>query len=139
MNPPQLPLDRPTFERDLAELEARFEDLEPEFELVVRDPALGLKGYVVVWSTLNAIGGPLGRCGKGGTRITPSLSLEEVRMLPQLATYTDQERLEGVYPQFAALLDEDEVEEWWAAVDSATAANTAFISQPMHSAVGTKR
>jgi glutamate dehydrogenase (NAD(P)+) len=81
MNPPHQPPDRPTFERDLADLETRFEDLEPEFELVVRDPALGLKGYVVVWSTLNAIGGPLGQCGKGGTRITPSLSLEEVRML----------------------------------------------------------
>ena len=64
--------------------------------------------------------------------------LDDVQMLPQLATYTDEERLEGLYPQFAALLDEDEVEEWWSAVDSATASNTAFISQPMHSAVGTR-
>ena len=81
MNLPHQPPDRSTFKRELADLEARFEDLQPELELVVRDPALGLKGYVVVWSTLNAVGGPLGRCGKGGTRITPSLSLQEVRML----------------------------------------------------------
>ena len=65
--------------------------------------------------------------------------LKDVQMLPQLATYTDRERLEGVYPQFAALLDSRERDEWWTAVQAATAEGTAFISQPMHSAVGTKR
>ncbi len=64
--------------------------------------------------------------------------LENVRMLPQLAIYIDRERLEGLYPQFAALLDDDEVEEWWAAVEAATEARTAFIAQPMHSAAGVK-
>ena len=57
-------------------------------------------------------------------------------MLPQLATYTDKERLEGQYPQFAALLDPEEVDEWWQAVKLADADGTAFISQPFHSAVG---
>jgi ubiquinone/menaquinone biosynthesis C-methylase UbiE len=64
--------------------------------------------------------------------------LADVQSIPQLATYTDRERLEGLYPQFAALLDGDEVGEWWSAVESATAAGSVFISQPMHSAVGTR-
>ena len=64
--------------------------------------------------------------------------LTDVEMLPQLATYTDTERLEGQYPQFAALLDPEEVDEWWQAVKLANAEGTAFISQPFHSAVGIK-
>jgi glutamate dehydrogenase (NAD(P)+) len=36
---------------------------------------------VVVWNTGISIGGPLERCGKGGTRITPTVSLPEVGML----------------------------------------------------------
>ena len=64
--------------------------------------------------------------------------LTDVEMLPQLATYTDKERLEGQYPQFAALLDPEEVDEWWQAVKLGDADGTAFISQPFHSAVGIK-
>lgn len=59
----------------LAELESRFAALAPELELTVRDPELGVEGYVVVWTTLTAREGPLGRLGKGGTRITPQTTL----------------------------------------------------------------
>lgn len=73
------------FER-LAELDKSFNRLQPELELTVRDPELDLEGYVVVHSTLAARGGPLGRCGKGGTRITPQVSLDEVKMLARIMT-----------------------------------------------------
>ena len=72
---------REDFFSELAALDSRFNQLAPELELTVRDPALGVEGYVVVWTTLAAVGGPLGRCGKGGTRITPAVSLEEIKML----------------------------------------------------------
>ena len=68
----------------LADLENRFSDLSPELELTVRDPELGVEGYVVVWTTLTAVGGPLGRCGKGGTRITPTTTLDEIKMLARI-------------------------------------------------------
>jgi glutamate dehydrogenase (NAD(P)+) len=70
----------------LAELEERFEQCRPELELTVRDPEIGLEGYVVVHSTRAARGGPLGTIGKGGTRITPQTSLEEVAMLAKTMT-----------------------------------------------------
>jgi glutamate dehydrogenase (NAD(P)+) len=73
--------DAGSFAKKLAEGAARFNALEPELQLSVRDPQLGVEGHVVVWCTQNAIGGPLGRCGKGGTRIAPSVTLDEVRML----------------------------------------------------------
>ena len=58
-----------------------FEAMQPELEATLRDPALGVEGYVVVWNTGISVGGPLERCGKGGTRITPAVSLDEVKML----------------------------------------------------------
>ena len=45
-------------------------------EVTLRDPALGVEGYVVVWNTGISVGGPLERCGKGGTRITPTVIAE---------------------------------------------------------------
>jgi glutamate dehydrogenase (NAD(P)+) len=74
-------IDSESFRRSLAELENQFNSLEPELELTVHDHELDVEGHVVVWCTRNAIDGPLGRCGKGGTRITPTLTLDEVRML----------------------------------------------------------
>ncbi len=74
-------MTREEFYKNLKALDERFNSLKPELEVVVRDPALDLEGYVVVWSTLAAVDGPLGRCGKGGTRITPDVSLNEVGML----------------------------------------------------------
>ena len=65
-----------SFRRSLAELENQFNALEPEVELTVADSELDVEGHVVVWCTRNAIDGPLGRCGKGGTRITPSLDTQ---------------------------------------------------------------
>lgn len=69
------------FLKELHELQARFESLEPELWVTVRDPDLGVEGYIVVWTTLNAIGGPLGRIGKGGTRITPTVTIDEIGRL----------------------------------------------------------
>ena len=57
------------FLNELHHLQARFDALKPELWLTVRDPEHGVEGYVVVWTTLNAIGGPLGRTGKGGTGV----------------------------------------------------------------------
>ncbi|MES2729319.1 MAG: Glu/Leu/Phe/Val dehydrogenase dimerization domain-containing protein [Pseudomonadota bacterium] len=59
----------------------RFQDLAPELELTLRDPEMGVEGYVVVWNTGISAGGPLEFSGKGGTRITPTLTLDEVKML----------------------------------------------------------
>jgi glutamate dehydrogenase (NAD(P)+) len=73
--------ERKAFYAELASLQAYFEAMQPELEVTVRDPALGIEGYVVVWNTGISVGGPLERCGKGGTRITPTVSLQEVKML----------------------------------------------------------
>ena len=69
------------FLNELHHLQARFDALKPELWLTVRDPEHGVEGYVVVWTTLNAIGGPLGRTGKGGTRITPTVTIDEIGRL----------------------------------------------------------
>lgn len=69
------------FYRDLNALKDRFAAMQPELEMTVRDPAMGVEGYVVVWNTEISIGGPLERAGKGGTRIVPTLSMDEVKML----------------------------------------------------------
>ena len=70
-----------SFRRSFLEMEQRFNALEPEAELTIHDPDHLVEGHVVVWCTQNAVNGPLGRCGKGGTRIRPDLNLDEVRML----------------------------------------------------------
>ena len=69
------------FLTQLENLKQRFAAMKPEFEVTVRDPALGVEGHVVVWNTKISAGGPLQFSGKGGTRITPNLTLDEVRML----------------------------------------------------------
>lgn len=79
-------MDNKDFHKSLAKLESQFESLKPELELTVRDPELNVEGHVVVWNTFASRGGPLGRCGKGGTRITPNVTLEEVGMLSRLMT-----------------------------------------------------
>ena len=71
------------FQDELARLEALFSVQRPELELTVRDPGLGVEGFVVVWNSAPGKLGPLGPCGKGGTRITPSVSIDEVTMLAQ--------------------------------------------------------
>ncbi len=73
--------ERQAFYAELETLKDHFEAMAPELEVTVRDPALGVEGYVVVWNTGIALGGPLEGCAKGGTRITPHVSLDEVKML----------------------------------------------------------
>ena len=70
-----------SFAKELAVLEQQFEAMQPELEVTVRDPQLGVEGYVVVWNTAISLNGPLSGCGKGGTRIVPNLTLDEVKML----------------------------------------------------------
>jgi glutamate dehydrogenase (NAD(P)+) len=81
-------IEKPTaaveFLSELSALERAFESLPPELEVTVRDPQLGVEGYVVVWNTRIAGDGPLGRCGKGGTRITPNTSASEINMLAKI-------------------------------------------------------
>jgi glutamate dehydrogenase (NAD(P)+) len=69
------------FHAELKALKDYFDGMTPELEVTVRDPACGVEGYVVVWNTGISVGGPLEGCAKGGTRITPQVSLEEVKML----------------------------------------------------------
>lgn len=66
---------------ELVALEEGFNSIGPEVALTVKDPWMGVEGYVVCWNTRISVGGPLERCAKGGTRITPGLSLDEVTML----------------------------------------------------------
>ena len=74
-------VDREAFYAELKVLKDYFGTMAPELEVTVRDPALGVEGYVVVWNTAISAGGPLEGCGKGGTRITPQVTLDEVKML----------------------------------------------------------
>jgi glutamate dehydrogenase (NAD(P)+) len=74
------------FLEELEGLDQRFNALKPELELTIRDPESDVEGYVVVHSTLASRGGPLGPIGKGGTRITPDVTLEEIRMLARTMT-----------------------------------------------------
>lgn len=77
----ELQPSRDAFYSELNALKERFAAMQPEIETTLRDPAMGVEGYVVVWNTAISIGGPMERAGKGGTRITPTLSLDEVKML----------------------------------------------------------
>lgn len=76
-----LPASAEDFRKDLTLLRQRFQVMEPELEVTVRDPAMGVEGFVVVWNTGISLGGPLERSGKGGTRVTRDLTLEQVRRL----------------------------------------------------------
>jgi glutamate dehydrogenase/leucine dehydrogenase len=79
-------MDRVSFEDALHAYEERFNAMQPELELSVRDPDMGVEGWVVVWSTLNCKDGPLGRVGKGGTRIHDQMSMDELKMLARTQT-----------------------------------------------------
>jgi glutamate dehydrogenase/leucine dehydrogenase len=73
--------ERHAFYAELKALKDYFGGMAPELEATVRDPALDVESYVVVWNTGITAGGPLEGCAKGGTRITPQVSLGEVKML----------------------------------------------------------
>lgn len=79
----------------LHSLEKRFADSRPELAVTISDPASGdpalddpvlgdAEGYIVVWNTEIAKDGPLGPCGKGGTRIHPNVSLDEISLLAKI-------------------------------------------------------
>jgi glutamate dehydrogenase (NAD(P)+) len=77
----QVSPDNVSFHVELKALRSYFDSMQPELEVTVRDPSLGVEGYVVVWNTGISAAGPLPGCGKGGTRITPQVSLDEIKML----------------------------------------------------------
>jgi glutamate dehydrogenase (NAD(P)+) len=79
-------IDKAQFEKKLLELSSKFEVLKPELEYTVRDAEFGVEGFVVVWSTKAASHGALKGVGKGGTRITPTVCLEEIGMLARVMT-----------------------------------------------------
>ncbi|MFT7463243.1 MAG: glutamate dehydrogenase (NAD(P)+) [Pseudohongiellaceae bacterium] len=53
-----------------------FGRMKPAVEYTVRDRALGVEGYVVVWNV-----SPVSGMAKGGCRVTPTVTIEEVGML----------------------------------------------------------
>lgn len=73
--------DRDSFYEQLKILQDRFAAMSPELEATVRDPEMGVEGYVVVWNTDISVGGPMERSGKGGTRIMPGVTMDDVKML----------------------------------------------------------
>ncbi len=113
----------PKFLDEYTALEKRFQALEPEVVETFTDPAAGIEGYLVVWNTGISEGGPLALSGKGGTRITPTVSLDEVKMLARtmalknaaaglplggaksgLKANPDEEGFEKKYRRFAQLM-----------------------------------
>jgi glutamate dehydrogenase/leucine dehydrogenase len=76
-----IPATADAFYKELAELRAKFEAMQPELEVTVRDPAMGVEGYVVVWNTAICKGGPLEFMGKGGTRVIKDLKFDDIKRL----------------------------------------------------------
>jgi ubiquinone/menaquinone biosynthesis C-methylase UbiE len=64
------------------------------------------------------------------------MGLVQVKMIPQLASHAEGERLQYMQDRIVAALDPAELEEWRAAI--AQAKGTFFIAEPFHCAVGTK-
>lgn len=73
--------DKEDFLHHYQDFKERFARMQPEIEVIVRDPEMDVEGYVVVWNTGISKNGPLGRCAKGGTRITKDLKLEDIHRL----------------------------------------------------------
>ena len=78
---PTPPLSQENFYNQLTKHRHRFSEMEPELEVTVRDPSMEVEGYVVVWNTGIAEDGPLGACGKGGTRVLPDLEIKDIKRL----------------------------------------------------------
>jgi glutamate dehydrogenase (NAD(P)+) len=73
------------FYSKLQQMQSQFDQMEPELAITVSDLDQGVEGYIVVWNTAISEGGPLEYSGKGGTRISPTVNLEEVKMLARSA------------------------------------------------------
>ncbi len=84
-----LPATEEQFSETFTELKSRFDAMEPELALTLTDPDMDVEGYIVVWNTNISKGGPLDNtgkgCGKGGTRITPDVTLDDIKMLARSA------------------------------------------------------
>lgn len=76
MDPIRFPDHRDAFLAELGQLQVAFDRMQPLVEYTARDHKLGAEGYVVVWNTLVE-----GGIAKGGTRVTPTVTLDEVKML----------------------------------------------------------
>jgi glutamate dehydrogenase (NAD(P)+) len=75
------PATAEAFRKELADLREKFQAMTPELEVTVRDPEMGVEGFVVVWNTGISRGGPMHLAGKGGTRVTKDLTLDQVKRL----------------------------------------------------------
>ncbi len=62
--------------------------------------------------------------------------LVEIKMIPQLASHAEGERLRYMHDRIVAALDPAELKQWREAI--AQAKNSFFIAEPFHCAVGTK-
>lgn len=72
---------RDSFYEKFNDLKKRFDAMQPEVAATVRDDSMGIEGYVVVWNTGISMKGKLKGCGKGGTRIMPTVTLDDVKRL----------------------------------------------------------
>jgi glutamate dehydrogenase (NAD(P)+) len=88
MNIPS-PLDFNEKDEFLAQLEVlkqHFAAMPPVLEVTLRDPSMQVEGYIVVHNTEISLKGALAGlekqgCGKGGTRISADVTLDDVKML----------------------------------------------------------
>lgn len=87
----------------------------------------------------NGVAGPRGCADASLYRRFRQAGLDDVRMLPQWATYMDDARLHGFQERLLAALSPAEVEEWRQAIEHAQNEGTSFVALPFHCAVGTKR
>jgi hypothetical protein len=87
----------------------------------------------------NGVAGERGCADVSLYRRFRQVGLSDVRMFPQLATYSDSKRLHDVQERILGVLSPEEAQEWTLAVEHAEAEGTFFIALPFHCAVGTKR
>lgn len=78
--------EKEDFLAHLENMKQRFASMPPVLEVTLRDPAMDVEGYIVVHNTAISLDGPLAGatkqgCGKGGTRISPDVTLADVKML----------------------------------------------------------
>ncbi|MGE3536687.1 MAG: methyltransferase domain-containing protein [Candidatus Tectimicrobiota bacterium] len=85
----------------------------------------------------NGLAGPRGCADSSLYRRFCEAGLREVKMSPQLATYSGAQT-HGMQERVHAALSPEELDEWQQAVRSAAAAGTFFIALPFHCAVGTR-
>ena len=93
---------------------------------------------VKVESLPNGVAGERGCADVSLYRRFHQVGLGDVRMFPQLATYSDSKRLHDVQERILGALSPEEAQAWTVAVNQAAAEGTFFMALPFHCAVGTK-